>query len=171
MERMVRIRNTINSTVVVNRPEYNIRREWTARGQVQQIPFDTVQQLLFTTGFSNLIKSGTLYIENMKDKIDLGLEEPETTKPTLIRCLDDAEMQHLLTETTFEEFVQELAAFSMDQAQLLVDYAVDHEIIEAKKVSYLKKLTGRDVMLIIARKREAAEIDRQMKEPSRARGF
>lgn len=164
MERMVSLKNTANSTVVVNRPEYGIRREWVARGQVQQIPFAIVEQLLYTTGFQNLIKSGTLYIESMKDKIDLGLEDPGTKNPTRILYLDDNEINDLMTNTTFDEFVQRLSAYSMDQAHAVVDYCVQHEIIDAKKINYLKKLTGRDVMVIIARKREAEEIDRREQE-------
>lgn len=157
MERMVKIISTVNRTVVVNRPEYNVRKLWSAKGQPNVIPFDQVQQLMYMTGFYNLLKSGVLYIENMQDKIDLGLEDEGTTVPTKIRILNDADKLDLLKNKTYDEFVKTLAHLPMEQAHGLVDFAVDNEIIDSKKTAYLKQLTGRDVMLTLARKRQADE--------------
>lgn len=168
--RMVKLISTSNSTVVVSRPEYGIRREWQREGSFQMIPFNTVEQLLFTTGFRNMIDTGTLYIDNMQDKIDLGLEEVGTTVPTNIVVLTEAERAKLLSPAvSFKEFVQVLSKVTVDQAQKVVDYAAKHNLIDYEKTDYLKAITGRDIIAIIAHNRQLQEMDRvaAAKEASR----
>lgn len=160
MERMVTIISTVDRTVVVNRPEYGIRRQWVARGQAQQIPFDIVNNLMFTVGFANLVMQGILDIPSMQDKIDLGIEDPGTKVPTRVIVLNDSQKLTLMKVRTYDEFVKELAKMPMSQAHALVDYAVANELIDSKKVAYLKELTGRDVVQIIARNRMSEEVDR-----------
>ena len=159
MERMVNLVSTVDRTVVVNRPEYGIRRQWIAKGQTQQMPFDIVNNLMFTVGFSNLIMQGILDIPNMQDKIDLGIEDPGTKTPTRVVVLNDSQKLTLMKVRTYEEFVKELAKLPMSQAHALVDYAVENELIDKQKVAYLKELTGRDIVQIIARKRQSEEIE------------
>lgn len=159
--RMVQIVSTVDRTVIVNRPEYGIRRQWVAKGQTQVLPFDVVQNLYFTVGFQNLINEGILYIPNMQDKIDLGIEADGTTQPTRVVVLNDTQMKTLLTVRSYNDFVKELAHLPMSQAHALVDFAVKNEIIDNMKVKYLKEVTGRDVVQIIARKRQSEEVDRR----------
>lgn len=158
--RMVQLISTVNRTVVVSRPEYGIRRQWVAKGQSQSLPFDIVQNLYFTVGFQNLINEGILYIPNMQDKIDLGIESEGTTQPTRVVVLNETQMKTLLTVRSYNDFVQELSHLPMSQAHALVDYAVKNNLIDTMKVQYLKEVTGRDVVRIIARKRESEEIDK-----------
>ncbi len=158
--RMVQIISTVDRTIVVNRPEYGIRRQWVAKGQAQTLPFDIVQNLYFTVGFQNLINEGVLYIPNMKDKIDLGIENEGTTQPTRVIVLNENQMKTLLTISSYNDFVNDLAHLSMSQAHALVDYAVKNNLIDTMKVQYLKEVTGRDIIKIIARKRESEEIDK-----------
>lgn len=166
--RMVQIVSTVDKTVVVNRPEYGIRRQWVAKGQAQLLPFDIVQNLYFTVGFQNLINEGILYIPNMEDKKDLGIEDRDAEVPTRVIVLTDPQMSKLFSrEVTREQFINELARLPMSQAHALIDYAVKNEIIDAQKIQYLKEVTGRDVVQIIARKRQSEEIDRQQAEIDR----
>ena len=171
--RMVAIKSTVDRTVVVNRPEFGIRRQWVAKNQTQMIPFDIVQNLYFTVGFQNLINEGILYIDNMQDKIDLGIEDVGTTKPTRVVVLNDSQMLTLLKVKKIDEFIDELSHLPMSQAHALVDFAVKNEIIDKSKVDYLKQLTGRDIVKIIARNREAEEIDKAeaLKEQSRKKEY
>lgn len=158
--RMVQLVSTVDRTIVVNRPEYGIRRQWVAKGQSQSLPFDIVQNLYFTVGFQNLINEGILYIPNMQDKIDLNIEPQDATQPTRVIVLNDQQMKTLLTVTPYNDFVKQLAHLPMSQAHALVDYAVKNDIIDNMKVQYLKQVTGRDIVRIIARKRESEEIDK-----------
>lgn len=158
--RLVVFKSMVGKKVIVNEPAYGVRREFPNKGAIQTIPFPVVQQLLWSNGFRNMLTNGILYIENMQDKIDLGLEEPDTKVPTKIRILTDEQKLTLLKVRTFKEFVRELASLPLDQANSLVDFAVAHQLIDTEKVDYLRELTGRDVVKIIARNRENAEMDK-----------
>ena len=159
--RMVKVISTVDRQVIINRPELNIRRMWTAKNQAQWIPFDIVYNLYFTVGFQNLINDGILYIPDMKDKKDLGIEPEDAEYPVNVIVLDDAQMKKLFSrEVNKQDFVQTLAHLPMSQANALVDYAVKNECVDSEKIAYLKELTGRDVVQIIAKKRQSEEIDR-----------
>jgi hypothetical protein len=84
-----------------------------AKGQSQSLPFDIVQNLYFTVGFQNLINEGILYIPNMQDKIDLGIESEGTTQPTRVVVLNETQMKTLLTVRSYNDFVQELSHLPM----------------------------------------------------------
>jgi hypothetical protein len=104
----------------------------------------------------------------MQDKIDLGLEEPDTTEPTNIKVLNDAQIKALLTTITYDTFVKEINSVSVQQANNVVDYAVANEIMDMKKSDYLKQITGRDIVAILAKRRQEAEADRIAAEKERA---
>jgi len=162
--RMVVFKSMVGKTVIVNEPAYGIRRVFPNKGAIQTIPFNIVEQLLWSNGFRNMLSTGVLYIENMQDKIDLGLEEPGTKIPTKIRILTDEQMLTLLKVRSYDDFVKELASLSLDQANAIVDYAVRTQTIDTQKVDYLKEVTGRDVIKIIARNKENAEADKAAAE-------
>lgn len=162
--RMVVFKSMVGKTVIVNEPAYGIRRVFPNKGAIQTIPFNIVEQLLWSNGFRNMLSTGVLYIENMQDKIDLGLEEPGTKIPTKIRILTDEQMLTLLKVRSYDDFVKELASLSLDQANAVVDYAVRTQTIDTQKVDYLKEVTGRDVIKIIARNKENAEADKAAAE-------
>lgn len=158
--RMVSFRNTTSGNVIVHEPAYNIHREFLGKNTIQKIPFDIVEQLMWRPGFKNMIKSGILYIDNMQDKIDLQLEDPDTKAPTKIKVFTDEQILTLLKIKSFEDFVKELSTVSIDQANAVVNYAVENSIVDSKKVDYLKEITGRDVVKIISHKRDAAEAEK-----------
>ncbi len=132
------------------------------------IPFDTVEQLLWSTGFRNMLESGTLYIDNMQDKIDLGLEPQGTTEPTNYKVLNNSQMLTLLKIRTPEEFEKEIKTYPIEQINILIQYAVANEIAEPQKVAILKEITGKDIVKLIARKHEMAEADKIQKEKEAA---
>ena len=41
-ERMVKVQNMVNKTIVIRKPEYNLNRRWTQKNQIIPIPFDTL---------------------------------------------------------------------------------------------------------------------------------
>ena len=73
----------------------------------------------------------------------------------------DAKLRAYSRAPFYNDFVRELAHLPMSQAHALVDFAVKNEIIDNMKVKYLKEVTGRDVVQIIARKRQSEEVDRR----------
>ena len=113
-QRMVKLISTDSGKVVIHEPAYGVHREFLGKGTSQLIPFDTVEQLMWRVGFKNMIMSGTLYITDMKDKIDLGLEEPETKEPTRIKVLNDQQILTLLKVTPYDKFVEELSSLPIE---------------------------------------------------------
>lgn len=168
-QRMVKLTSTDSGKVVVHEPTYGIHREFPGKGTSQLIPFDIMEQLLWRVGFKNMIMSGTLYINDMQDKIDLGLEDPDTKEPTRIKVLTDPQILNLLKVSAYDKFVEEVSSLPTEQINNIITYAVDNEIIDPKKDDYLKQLTGRDILKMITHKRDIAEADAaaKLKEENR----
>lgn len=167
--RMVNIRSTSTGTVTVHEPAYNIHRVFPSYGSVQKIPFETVEQLLWSNGFKNLLQKGFLYIDDMQDKIDLGLEDPDTKKPTRLKTLNDGQILTLLKVKTLDEFKTEIEGLPSEQVKRIVDYAVDNSIVDMEKIDYLKELTGQDIMAMITRNRQIADAEKAERERSKRR--
>lgn len=151
--RMVEFRNMVNGRVVVNKPTYGIRREWVKRNQKVKLPYDIVEQLLFDTGFKNMIDSGILYIDDMQTKIDLGLESVDATEPENIIVLDEKQMIDLMTTIPLTVFKKKVSELSRVQVDNLISFAIEKDLTNADKCKYLKELTGgKDVLSAISKK-------------------
>ena len=157
--RMVTFKNMTHGTFIINEPAYGVRRVFNSKGATQTIPFEIVEQLLWSAGFRNAIDNGMIYIENMQDKIDLGLEEPEATEPTNIKILSPEKMEKILRTNDMDEFARELNGCSIEQIRLLAEYAADHNYTEIGKVDAIKQITGLDVINMISRRRQAEDAD------------
>lgn len=161
-ERMVKLVSMDSGTVCLYEPAYNVNKVFKGRGTTQILPFEVISQMLNTDGFRSMIDMGILYIENMQDKIDLGLEEPGTTEPTNIKVLTDAQKATLLKADTVDEFVKHLDGYTTEQVLSLVDYAVENKITNIEKANVLKELTGKDIISIIAKRRAEEEHDKEV---------
>lgn len=168
-QRMVKLTSTDAGRVIVHEPAFGVHREFPDKGTSQMMPFDVVEQLMWRTGFKNMIMSGTLYIADMKDKIDLGLEEPDTKEPTRIKVLNDQQILTLLKVLSYDKFVEEVSSLPSEQINNIVLYAVENEIIDTQKVAYLKELTGRDILKMISNKHDRIEAEKmaQKREENR----
>ena len=143
--RRVKIVSMVNKTVGVRLPEYGVNKKWSMKGQPQMIDYDIVEQLLWHEGFRRMIDRGILYIEDMKDKIDLGLEPEGAEEPENIIVLKDSQIKELLTTTPFIVFKKEIEKLTQTQVREIVN-----ELVDVNKVSYLKDLTGLDIMKSIS---------------------
>jgi hypothetical protein len=148
--RQVKVRNTVNRTVVMKLPEFGINRVWRGIGVTYPIPFDVLEQALWQSGVKYLFETGILYIDDMQDKIDLGLEPADAKQPENIIVLNDGQKLNLLKVTNFEDFKTKIHELSKDQVDALIDYAIDNKIVDVEKCSYLKELTGRDILKIVS---------------------
>lgn len=150
-ERMVKVQNMVNKTIVIRKPEYNLNRRWTQKNQIIPIPFDTLEQALWNEGIRALFDRGMLYIPDMQDKIDLDLEPADATEPQNIIVLTDKQIENLLNNVPFVAFKKELEGLSPTQIREIANYAIIHEIANVEKVNYLKSLTGVDILKAISR--------------------
>ncbi len=162
--RMVLFKNMVNGTVCLLKPELGIIRKWQKFGQTMGLPFDLVEQLLWDNGFRNLIEDGTLYIENMQDKIDLGLEPDGATAPENIIVLDETKMANMWDNQPITVFKAEVSNLPDTQVQNLIEYAIEHDKVNDEKCLYLKELTKRDILVAISRKQDDIAEDLKAKE-------
>ena len=164
--RLVQLQNMVNKTVGVIKPEYGVNRKWTKKGQTIPLPYDVVEQLLWDEGFRNMIDRGILYINDLQDKIDLGLEPYWAEEPENIIVLSDKQIENLLKDVPYSVFKTEIKKYTLDQINRIVNYALENEIVDVNKCSYLKELTGLDIMKSIATKRdlEREEKNRKVRE-------
>lgn len=150
-ERIVKVQNMVNKTIVIRKPEYNLNRRWTQKNQIIPIPFDTLEQALWNEGIRTLFDRGMLYIPDMQDKIDLDLEPADATEPQNIIVLTDKQIENLLNNVPFVAFKKELEELSSTQIREIANYAIIHEIANVEKVNYLKSLTDVDILKAISR--------------------
>lgn len=161
--RRVKVVNMVNKTVGVRHPEFGVNLRWNAKGQPLMINYDILEQLLWNDGFRKMIDRGILYIDNMQDKIDLGLEPEGATEPENILVLKESKMKELLTTIPFVVFKKELQKYNLTQIRELVNYAIAHEIIDMDKATYLKDITGLDIVRAVSNNREVERAEANLK--------
>lgn len=145
----ITIKSTVKAIVVMNVPSLNLRRTWQKKGAIQKIPMELLEQAIYDPGVEYLFRSGTLYIEDMEAKIALGLEEPGTEVPTKIIALTTEEAEKLLKNTALKDFREKVASLSQDQANELVNVAIDLKITDYQRAQILKEKTGIDVFKFV----------------------
>lgn len=161
--RMINLKSTVNKTVGVKLPEYNVNRVWKQKGQTIPLPYDTVEQMLWNEGFRNMIDRGILYIDNLQDKIDLGLEPEDAKKPENIIVVSDAEIKNLLTISTLEQFKKSVDRLNRTQIDNIINYAIVNDLVDVAKAMYLKELTGVDILENVSRKKKLEEAEKKEK--------
>lgn len=167
--RMINLKNMVNKTVGVKLPEYGVNRKWTQKGQVIPLPYDTVEQMLWHEGFRKMIDRGILYIESMKDKIDLGLEPADATEPENIKVLSDTQIQNLLISQPYTVFKKEILELEMTQVNNIINYAIANDIVDVQKCELLQKISGIDILKAISTKKELERLDENENKRERSR--
>ena len=159
MEGKEKIRNTADCEVTVSLPDLRFRRSWPKKNSVIPVDFAILEEGIFDPGFSNLINSGVLFIEDMDAKIALGLEPDGAQEPQNIVILNDSQILRLVKVDSFAEFEKELSKISNEQVNNICDYVIENGLmgIEPLKADLLKKRTGIDVIKSIQLNRQNAE--------------
>ena len=147
--RQVKIISNSDATVGINDPQVRISRTWERRGTVRTIDLDTLRELCYDPGTLAIFQRGILYIEDMEVKKELGLEPYEAEKPTNIIVLNDQQKERYLKVMPFIEMKSACARLTKTEINNLVDYAIDHQIIDYDKCQFLKEITGRDIIKAI----------------------
>lgn len=145
---MVKVVNKMNHNIGVVVPELNFKRKWSPK-MTQMIPKDILEQLLLDRGFKYMIDNAMLYIEDMEVKKELFLEPEDATEPVNIIVLSDEAKEEYLTKMSLVDFKNEIVKLPKEQVNGLVEYAIEHEIMNNSKSKILKNITGRDVIRAI----------------------
>ena len=150
----VKVVSTVYGTVTVQLPNINFTRVWPNKGAAVMIPFEVLEEGIFDTGFNNMLRDGDLYIEDMEVKKALGLEPDDAKEPENIVVLNENKMLFLLKTASVDVLKDTLSKISLEQANNLAQYAIDHQINDFEKADILKQITGRDITKSILLERE-----------------
>lgn len=147
MSKKVTIKSMVNKVVVINAPEYQLRREWPQKGAIQTIDLDVLKEAIFKPGIENLFKLGVLYIDSMEDKIALGLEPETAEKPQNIIVLEDKEIAALFEISNLNAFKHRFNQLPAAQQKEVASYAVRNELmVDFSKNDFILKQAGVDIM-------------------------
>ncbi len=163
-DRMVEIRNMVRGNISIKKPEYGINLKWSTFNQPRKIPFSLLEQAIWDAGIRNMFESGILYIDNLQDKIDLGLEPADAVEPVNIIQLDVTKMENYWKNIPFPVFKKEVSNLTKVQVDSLISYAITNKIVDMEKCEWLKELTGKDILKSISQRAEMEEADKKRKE-------
>lgn len=157
----VAVKSTVKAVVSINVPDLMLKREWRQKGAIVYIEKQKLEEALYDPGVEYLFKNGMLYIENMQDKIALGLEEEGAAEPQNILVLTEAQMKRYLTVSPIHELKSVLGKLAHEQKLALTHYAIDNAITDMDKTELLKKETDIDVLRAVIARRENLEADKK----------
>lgn len=139
-------------------PELRFTRVWEKKGVKKTVDLDILKEGFYSPGNEYLFKNDILYIIDKDVRIELGLEEPESEgkEQTHIE-LDEKQMRRYLTVVPLQEFKEFISKLTNGQKQMLVDFAVNNDLITLDRNEIIKQFTHKDIMKIIQLKKAAEE--------------
>jgi len=158
--RQVIVTNMINGNISIRKPHLGLNRQWQQFGQKMRIPFDILEEAMWDTGVKNLFTSGYLYIESLKDKIDLGLEPEGVTEPVNIINLDPKKMEEMWKNLPLDVFKVQFGKLTKVQADSLIEYAITNSIVDTAKCSWVKEVTKKDILKAISTREDVAAAEK-----------
>ena len=153
----VQVRSAVNGTVVLSNTDLRFRREWSKKGQVNTIPLEILQDMIYEDGTLSLFKDGMLEIPDQETRIELGLEE-RGVEPEK-HSLTNNQMLGALYGTP-ADIAKAINTLPNAQIDDFVSLAVEKEVTDMAKVDIIKKMTGKDVLALV-------KFNRQIKEPDK----
>lgn len=154
MEDKVKVKSLVSQRVILTVPEIRLRRVWERKGAVMTIPFDQLEEAMYSPGVENLFKNGILGIDDMEVKIALGLEPEGAQAPVNIITLTDEQRKRYLTVMPIHEFREEIKKLPIEQINELAAYAIANEIMNYDKAEIIKKYVDVDIMQAIKLNRD-----------------
>lgn len=146
-----------NGRCVINSRELNIRRIWRGRGDVVIFSKEDIEKLMYDAAFSNMVREGYLYIEDMDVKKEIGVESEDAETPTII-LLDDKTLDRFWRIMPFTQFKIETKPLTKAQITMLAKYAILHgDDGSIEKANYLSDISGYQIL-------KGIELEKQSKE-------
>ena len=154
-DKKVIIENLISATVGINIPDLRLNRTWEKKGAKKIIPFGVLKEAIYDPGTEYLFKEKILYIEDKEVRVELGLEEADSKEEYV---LSDAQKERLLKKMPASELKITLPTLSVAQIEDLIDYAVEHEVVDFDRADIIKQFTKKDIIQMIKMQREKKEV-------------
>lgn len=150
MNKKIMVKSHSNATVVFHLPDLGFTRTFEKKGAVKPIPFDVLAQSMYDNGAEAMFKLGILTIEDKEARIELGLEEE-------VFMIDDAQKRRLLTIAPLHDLKENCKKMNEQQLLDLVYFAIDNELGNFDKASFLKEITSIDIIKAIELNKAAKE--------------
>ena len=154
MDKKVKVVSLVSQRVVLTVPDLRLRRVWERKGAVAVIPFEQLEEAMYSPGVENLFKTGILGIDDMETKIALGLEPEGAKAPINVITLNDEQRKRYLTVMPLHEFKEEIKKLPIEQINELAAYAIEHEILDFDKSEIIKKYVDVDIMRAVKLNRD-----------------
>ena len=153
----IRVISKHQGPVSVNISDLRFKREWPNKGASVLIEKETLEEMMYDSGFKYMIDTGMLYIEDLEVKKELGLEPEDATEPVNIIVLNDNDMKRMMTAMPQFEFDAKLKTLNYEQMLALADFAIRNELGDFGKCDAIKKACGKDILTAIKLNREDKE--------------
>lgn len=157
MEGKIKIICTVNSIVGVKLPEYHFSHDWVGKGSFFYVTKEIAEAMTYDPGARYMFETGMLYIEDLEQKIELGLEPEGATEPENIIVLSENDMNRYMRHVPMAEFKEKMDTVSTEQILALAQYAIKNQIVDLNKFNYIKNRVGIDCY-------KAIEMEMQDKE-------
>lgn len=149
-ERFVTLISNDTGIIIMNSDDLRIRLTFERKGAKKMVPFNDMRMMVYQPDIEYLLKEGMVIVEDMQDRIDLGLEQPGTTEPTEVIALTDEDRAYYLTKMTVKEFKEKVEVLPYEQMMSLIDYAIANKILNIEKARILKSMAGIDIIKAIS---------------------
>ncbi len=153
----IRVISKHQGPISVNISDLRFKREWPNKGASVLIEKETLEEMMYDSGFKYMIDTGMLYIEDLEVKKELGLEPEDATEPVNIIVLSDNDMKRMMTAMPQFEFDAKLKTLNYEQMLALADFAIKNELGDFGKCDAIKKACGKDILTAIKLNREDKE--------------
>ena len=153
----IRVISKHQGPISVNISDLRFKREWPNKGASILIEKETLEEMMYDSGFKYMIDTGMLYIEDLEVKKELGLEPEDATEPVNIIVLNDNDMKRMMTAMPQFEFDAKLKTLNYEQMLALADFAIKNELGDFGKCDAIKKACGKDILTAIKLNREDKE--------------
>lgn len=157
MSDKIKVISEFNGRCVIENADLRISRVWPARGSVVTFTKEQIEELMFDPAFSNMVKEGYLYIEDLEVKKEVGVEPEDATEETTI-LLDEKQLRRFWKDMPLAQFKVEVKNLKKVQIDSLAEYAIQHgDEGSIDKANYLTKISGYQIL-------KGIELERQSKE-------
>lgn len=156
MSDKIKVISEFNGRCVIENSDLHISRVWPARGAAVLFTKEQIEELMFDPAFSNMVKEGYLYIEDMEVKKEVGIEPEDATAPTAI-LLDDKQLKRFWKDMPLSQFKVETKNLKKVQLDSLAEYAIREGGGSIEKANYLSKISGYKIL-------KGIELENQSKE-------
>ena len=134
MNKKVKVVSLVSQRVVLTVPDIRLRRVWERKGATMVIPFEQLEEAMYSPGVENMFRNGILGIDDMEVKIALGLEPEDAKEPVNI--------------------IQKVKELPIEQINELAAYAIANEIMDYDKSEIIQQYVDVDIMKAIKLNRD-----------------